>query len=165
MEIPLRETADVSVADPIPGVETNHVSEGLVVTDAGARYWLCRSALAPSDHSLRRLLYLGDTASETLTTTPFGRPHVAPDNTAWFTALDDSDVRVVYTVRDGETPERAATPTTDGGRSGEFVDGDLVGASVFLGSVQQWSNCWVNSTAISAHPETYRASPQRTFLP
>jgi len=33
-------------------------------------------------------------------------------------------------------------------------DGDLVGADVFLGSVQQWSNFWMSSTAISAHPET-----------
>jgi hypothetical protein len=33
-------------------------------------------------------------------------------------------------------------------------DGDLVGANVFLGSVQQWSNFWMSSTAISARPET-----------
>jgi hypothetical protein len=33
-------------------------------------------------------------------------------------------------------------------------DGDLVGANVFLGSVQQWSNFWMSSTAIGAHPET-----------
>jgi hypothetical protein len=33
-------------------------------------------------------------------------------------------------------------------------DGDLVGADVFLGSVQQWSNFWMSSTAISANPET-----------
>jgi hypothetical protein len=33
-------------------------------------------------------------------------------------------------------------------------DGDLVGASVFLGSVQQWSNFWTSSTAIGLRPET-----------
>jgi len=32
-------------------------------------------------------------------------------------------------------------------------DGDLLGASVFLGSVQQWSNYWRSSTAITAYPE------------
>ncbi len=32
-------------------------------------------------------------------------------------------------------------------------DGDMVGADVFLGSIQQWPNFWMSSTAISAHPE------------
>lgn len=34
------------------------------------------------------------------------------------------------------------------------LDGDLVGASVFLGGVQQWSNFWVSSTVLSFSPET-----------
>ncbi|MGW8266219.1 MAG: DUF5916 domain-containing protein, partial [Longimicrobiales bacterium] len=33
-------------------------------------------------------------------------------------------------------------------------DGDMVGAEVFLGSIQQWSNFWMSSTAVSAHAET-----------
>ncbi|MGD8276896.1 MAG: DUF5916 domain-containing protein [Gemmatimonadota bacterium] len=32
-------------------------------------------------------------------------------------------------------------------------DGDLLGASVFLGSVQQWSNYWRSSTALTLYPE------------
>ena len=33
-------------------------------------------------------------------------------------------------------------------------DGDLVGVDAFLGSVQQWSNFWMSSTALGYHPET-----------
>lgn len=32
-------------------------------------------------------------------------------------------------------------------------DGDLLGAALFLGSIQQWSNFWQTSTAVSVYPE------------
>ncbi len=71
------------------------------------------------------------------------------------TRVDSWDINLAMQYRDVEPDDITRMYLIDFLPNLEWnFDGDLVGASVFLGSVQQWSNFWVSSTAISAHPET-----------
>jgi hypothetical protein len=71
------------------------------------------------------------------------------------TRVDSWDMTFAMQYRDMEPDSITRSYQIDFLPSAEWnFDGDLVGASVFLGSVQQWSNFWMSSTAISAHPET-----------
>jgi hypothetical protein len=71
------------------------------------------------------------------------------------TRVDSWDMTFALQYRDMEPDSLTRMYQIDFLPSAEWnFDGDLVGASVFLGSIQQWSNFWMSSTAISAHPET-----------
>ena len=71
------------------------------------------------------------------------------------TRVDSRDINVALQYRDMEPDSLTRFFQIDFVPSLEWnFDGDLVAANVFLGSVQQWSNFWVSSTAVSAHPET-----------
>jgi len=71
------------------------------------------------------------------------------------TRVDSWDAGLSLQYRDMEPDDRTRFYQIDLQPSLEWnFDGDLVGADVFLGSVQQWSNFWMSSTALSAHPET-----------
>jgi hypothetical protein len=71
------------------------------------------------------------------------------------TRVDSWDINFGFQYRDMEPDSLTRFYQIDLLPSLEWnFDGDLVGANVFLGSVQQWSNFWISSTAISAHPET-----------
>ncbi len=71
------------------------------------------------------------------------------------TRVDSWDMTVALQYRDMEPDSVTRFYQIDFVPNLEWnFDGDLVGANVFLGSVQQWKNFWVTSTAISAHPET-----------
>jgi hypothetical protein len=71
------------------------------------------------------------------------------------TRVDSWDVNLALQYRDTEPDERTRSYQIDFSPYLEWnFDGDLVGADLFLGSIQQWSNFWMSSTAISAHPET-----------
>lgn len=71
------------------------------------------------------------------------------------TRVDSWDMNLAMQYRDVEPDDVTRMYLIDFKPRLEWnFDGDLVGANVFLGSVQQWSNFWVSSTAISAHPET-----------
>lgn len=71
------------------------------------------------------------------------------------TRVDSWDLSGAFQYRDMEPDERTRWYQIDLAPSLEWnFDGDLVGANVFLGSIQQWANFWMSSTAISAHPET-----------
>jgi hypothetical protein len=71
------------------------------------------------------------------------------------TRVDSWDGTVYFQYRETEPNRITRTFQVDflSGFERNF-DGDLVGASFFLGSVQRWSNFWMSSTAFSAHPET-----------
>jgi hypothetical protein len=71
------------------------------------------------------------------------------------TRVDSWDINFGFQYRDMEPDSLTRFYQIDLLPSLEWnFDGDLVGANVFLGSIQQWSNFWMSSTAISAHPET-----------
>jgi hypothetical protein len=71
------------------------------------------------------------------------------------TRVDSWDINVAMQYRDMEPDRRTRFYQIDFLPTLEWnFDGDLVGANVFLGSIQQWPNYWMSSTAISAHPET-----------
>ena len=71
------------------------------------------------------------------------------------TRVDSWDINWALQYRDMEPDSLTRFYQIDFLPSVEWnFDGDLVGASVFLGSIQQWSNFWMSSTAISANPET-----------
>jgi hypothetical protein len=71
------------------------------------------------------------------------------------TRVDSWDVNLALQYRDMEPDSVTRFYQIDFVPGLEWnFDGDLVGANVFLGSVQQWPNFWMSSTAISAYPET-----------
>jgi hypothetical protein len=71
------------------------------------------------------------------------------------TRVDSWDVNFAFQYRDMEPDSTTRFYQIDLLPSAEWnFDGDLVGARVFLGSVQQWPNFWVSSTAIQAYPES-----------
>ncbi|NNM06333.1 MAG: hypothetical protein HKO65_14675, partial [Gemmatimonadetes bacterium] len=71
------------------------------------------------------------------------------------TRVDSWDMTVALQYRDMEPDSTTRFYQIDFLQSAEWnFDGDMVGANLFLGSVQQWSNFWISSTAIGAHPET-----------
>jgi hypothetical protein len=71
------------------------------------------------------------------------------------TRVDSWDVSTALQYRDMEPNDVTRYFFVDFAPGFEWnFDGDMVGANVFLGSVQQWKNFWMSSTAISAHPET-----------
>jgi len=71
------------------------------------------------------------------------------------TRVDSWDAGFALQYRDMEPDQRTRSYQIDFAPSMEWnFDGDLVGANVFLGSIQQWSNFWMSSTAVSAYPET-----------
>lgn len=71
------------------------------------------------------------------------------------TRVDSWDINLALQYRDMEPDSTTRFYQIDFLPSLEWnFDGDLVGADVFLGSVQQWPNYWMSSTAIGAHPET-----------
>ena len=71
------------------------------------------------------------------------------------TRVDSWDINLGLQYRDMEPDSTTRFYQIDFLPSLEWnFDGDLVGANLFLGSVQQWSNFWISSTAIGAHPET-----------
>ncbi len=72
------------------------------------------------------------------------------------TRVDSWDAGLSLQYRDMEPNERTRSYQIDLVPSMEWnFDGDLVGADLFLGSVQQWSNFWMSSTAVSAYAGTY----------
>jgi hypothetical protein len=82
-------------------------------------------------------------------------PGFEANDLGYETRVDSWDANLALQYRDTEPDERTRFYQVDFVPSLEWnFDGDLVGANVFLGSVQQWSNFWMSSTAISAHPET-----------
>ena len=71
------------------------------------------------------------------------------------TRVDSRDISVALQYRDMEPDSTTRFYQIDFMQSAEWnFDGDMVGANLFLGSVQQWANFWVSSTAIGFHPET-----------
>ena len=71
------------------------------------------------------------------------------------TRVDSWDMNVALQYRDMEPDSVTRFYQIDFVPNLEWnFDGDLLGAHVFLGCVQQWSSFWVTSTAISAYPET-----------
>jgi hypothetical protein len=71
------------------------------------------------------------------------------------TRVDSWDATLALQYRDTEPDDRTRSYQIDFVPYLEWnFDGDLVGANVFLGSIQQWPNFWMSSTAISAYPET-----------
>ncbi len=71
------------------------------------------------------------------------------------TRVDSWDVSALLQYRDMEPDSTTRFFQIDFMQSAEWnFDGDLVGANMFLGSVQQWTNFWMSSTAIGFHPET-----------
>jgi hypothetical protein len=71
------------------------------------------------------------------------------------TRVDSWDISGAFQYRDMEPDERTRFYQVDLLPSLEWnFDGDLVGANVFLGSMQQWANYWMSSTAMSIYPET-----------
>jgi hypothetical protein len=71
------------------------------------------------------------------------------------TRVDSWDAGVALQYRDMEPDARTRFYQVDFVPSMEWnFDGDLLGTDVFLGSVQQWSNFWMSSTALSAHAQT-----------
>jgi hypothetical protein len=71
------------------------------------------------------------------------------------TRVDSWDAGLALQYRDMEPNRVTRFFMVDFAQSAEWnFDMDLVGANLFLGSIQQWSNFWMSSTAIGAHPET-----------
>jgi hypothetical protein len=71
------------------------------------------------------------------------------------TRVDSWDISFALQYRDMEPDSITRFFLVDFRPVAEWnFDGDLVGAEVFLGSIQQWSNFWMSSTAIGVHPET-----------
>jgi hypothetical protein len=71
------------------------------------------------------------------------------------TRVDSWDINAALQYRDQEPDDLTRMYFIDLLPSLEWnFDGDLVGAGLFLGSVQQWANYWVSSTAVSLNAET-----------
>ena len=71
------------------------------------------------------------------------------------TRVDSWRLGTAFQYRDQEPDDVTRMYLIDFAPSLEWnFDGDLVGARAFLGSIQQWSNFWMSSTAISVGPET-----------
>jgi len=71
------------------------------------------------------------------------------------TRVDSWDLSGALQYRDMEPGEIVRSVQVDFLPGAEWnFDGDLLGLNVFLGSVQEWSNYWQSSTAVTAYPET-----------
>jgi hypothetical protein len=71
------------------------------------------------------------------------------------TRVDSWDIRTALRYRDQEPDDVTRMYLIDFMPSLEWnFDGDLVGADLFLGSVQQWANFWMSSTVINLSAET-----------
>jgi hypothetical protein len=71
------------------------------------------------------------------------------------TRVDSWDLNMALQYRDQEPDDITRMYFIDFLPSLEWnFDGDLVGARVFMGSVQQWANYWMSSTAMSVNAET-----------
>ncbi len=71
------------------------------------------------------------------------------------TRVDSWDLTVPIQYRDMEPDDRTRFYQIDFAPGFEWnFDGDLVGANLFVGSIQQWPNFWMSSTAIGVYPET-----------
>jgi len=71
------------------------------------------------------------------------------------TRVDSWDISGALQYRDQEPDEITRMYFIDFLPSLEWnFDGDLVGVNTFIGSVQQWANFWMSSTAMSIYPET-----------
>ena len=71
------------------------------------------------------------------------------------TRVDSWDITGALQYRDQEPDDITRMYFIDFMPSLEWnFDGDLVGVNTFIGSVQQWANFWMSSTAMSIYPET-----------
>jgi len=82
-------------------------------------------------------------------------PGFEANDLGYETRVDSWDIGGAVNYRDMEPNDLTRWFQVDFLPAAEWnFDGDMVGADVFLGSIQQWSNFWMSSTAISAHAET-----------
>lgn len=154
------------VTGTLTGSRVQGSAEAVLLTQrSSARYWQRPDAdhvrVDPDRTSIngwRGSLSTGRAAGDhwrgSITTTAQS-PGFEANDLGFETRVDSWDLSGSFQYRDMEPDDRTRFYQIDFMPSLEWnFDGDLVGARVFLGSVQQWANFWMSSTAISAYPET-----------
>jgi hypothetical protein len=150
----------------LTGSRVEGSSEAITLTQRSpARYWQRPDAghvsldpLRTSINGWRGSLSAGRRAGDHWQGSIFSSaqsPGFEANDLGYETRVDSWDVGGAFNYRDMEPNRLTRWFQVDLLPSAEWnFDGDMVGADVFLGSIQQWSNFWMSSTAISANPET-----------